>query len=79
LTNVLYALLMSTMHTACHANLIHLDHPSIFYGAQQFITVFTRAYHRPLAWARYIQSVHFHPLSSTSILMLTSYLCLGLQ
>jgi hypothetical protein len=41
-----------------------------------FVTVFTRALHRSLSWARSIQSVQPHNMSLRSILILSSYLCL---
>jgi hypothetical protein len=49
-----------------------------FYGTQRFITVFTRALHRSLSWARYIQSIAPHPISLRSILILSIHLRLGL-
>jgi hypothetical protein len=48
-----------------------------FYGTQGFITAFTSARHLPLAWARSIQSMPFHPTSYRSILILSSHLRLG--
>jgi hypothetical protein len=33
----------------------------IFYGTRRFITVFTRALHWSLSWARWIQSIPPHP------------------
>jgi hypothetical protein len=38
-----------------------------FYGTQRFITVFTRALHWSLFWARSIQSIPSHPVSLRSI------------
>jgi hypothetical protein len=52
---------------------------SAFYGTRVFITVFTRAHHWPLFWARWIQSTPFHPISLPSILMLSFHLRLGLR
>ena len=45
-----------------------------FYGTRRFITVFTRARHMSLSWARSIQSVPPHPTSRRSILILSSHL-----
>jgi hypothetical protein len=42
------------------------------------ITVFTRALHWPLSWARSIQSIPSHPISLRAILILFTYLRLGL-
>jgi hypothetical protein len=50
----------------------------VFYGAKSFITVFTRAYHWSLPWDRWIQSTTSHPISIIPILILSSYLRLGL-
>jgi len=49
-----------------------------FYKNQRFITMSTRACHFSLSWARCIKSTLFHPISLTSILILSSYLCLCL-
>jgi hypothetical protein len=49
-----------------------------FYGPRRFITVFKRALHRSLFWARSIQSIQFHPISLRSILILSANLRLGL-
>jgi hypothetical protein len=35
-----------------------------FYGTRTFITVFTRALHWSLSWARSIQSIPYHPIPS---------------
>ena len=51
---------------------------SAFYGTRRFITTFTSARHLPLAWASSIQSISPHPTSLSSILILSSYLRLGL-
>jgi hypothetical protein len=40
-----------------------------FYGTQRFITVFTRALHWSLSWARSIQFIPSHPTSLRSILI----------
>jgi hypothetical protein len=40
-----------------------------FYATQRFITVFTRAYHWSLSWARWIQSTPSHQISLRSILI----------
>jgi hypothetical protein len=47
------------------------------YGIQRFITMFTRALHWSLSWSRSIQSIPPHPISLRSILILSTYLCLG--
>jgi hypothetical protein len=49
-----------------------------FYGTLKFITMFTRALHRSLSYARSIQPIPPHPISLRSILILSSHLCLGL-
>ena len=49
-----------------------------FHGTPRFITAFTSARHLSLSWARSIQSIHPHPTYWRSILILYSYLCLGL-
>jgi hypothetical protein len=49
-----------------------------FYGTRWFITVFTRALHRSLFWARSIQSLPSDPISLRSILILSTHLLLGL-
>jgi hypothetical protein len=49
-----------------------------FYGTQRFITLFTRALHRSLSWARSIQSIPSHPISLRSSLILSTHLCLYL-
>jgi hypothetical protein len=49
-----------------------------FYGTRRFITVFTRALHWSLSWARSIQSIPPHPTSLRSILILSTHLRLGL-
>jgi hypothetical protein len=48
-----------------------------FYGTRRFITAFTTARHLSLSWASSIQSMH-HRTSWRYILILSSYLCLGL-
>jgi hypothetical protein len=45
-----------------------------YYGTRRFITVFTRALHWSLSWARSIQSIQSHSLSPRSILMLSTHL-----
>jgi hypothetical protein len=42
-----------------------------FYGNRRFVTVFTRARHWSLSWARCIQSTPSHPISLRFILMLS--------
>jgi hypothetical protein len=49
-----------------------------FYGTRRFITVFTRVLHWSLSWSRSIQSIPSHPTSLKSILILSTYLRLGL-
>jgi hypothetical protein len=49
-----------------------------FYGAQSFITMFTRTLHWSLCWARSIQSIPSHCISLKSILTLSTHLRLGL-
>ena len=49
-----------------------------FYGTRRFITAFTNAHHLSLSWASSIQSILPHPTSWRSILILFSYLRLGL-
>ena len=49
-----------------------------FYGARRFITTFTSIHQLSLSWASSIQSIPPHPTSWRSILILSSYLRLGL-
>jgi hypothetical protein len=49
-----------------------------FYETRWFITVFTRALHWSLSWARSIQSIPSHPFSLRSILILCTHLRLNL-
>jgi hypothetical protein len=49
-----------------------------FYGSWRFITVFTRALHWSLFWARWMQSIPPHHFSLRSVLMLCSHLRQGL-
>jgi hypothetical protein len=49
-----------------------------FYWTRRFITVFTRVLHWSLSWARSIQSTVTHPITLRSILILSTYLRLGL-
>jgi hypothetical protein len=49
-----------------------------FYGTRRFITVFTRALHWSLFWARSIQPLPLYPVSQRSILILSTHLRLGL-
>jgi len=44
-----------------------------FHGTWRFITVFTRAYHWSLFWARIMQSTPSHPISLRSIPVLSSH------
>jgi hypothetical protein len=50
-----------------------------FYGTRRFITVFTRALHWSLSWARSIESILSHSISLRSSLILSTYLRLGLH
>jgi hypothetical protein len=43
-----------------------------FYGTRRSITVFTKANHCSLSWARWVQSTIFHIISLTSIPILSS-------
>jgi len=47
-----------------------------FNGTRRFITTFTRIHHWSLSWARWIQSISSDPITLTSILILSSHLCL---
>ena len=49
-----------------------------FYGTRRFITAFTNVRHLSLSWVSSIQSLHPHPTSWKSILILSSHLHLGL-
>jgi len=49
-----------------------------FYGTRRLTITFTSAHHLSLSWTRSIQSMPLHPTSWRSILILSSYLCLGL-
>jgi hypothetical protein len=42
-----------------------------FYGTRRFITVFTRALHWSLSWARWIYFIPPHPISLRSVLILS--------
>ena len=48
------------------------------HGTRRFITAFTTVRHLSLSWARPIQSIYPHPTSWRSILILSTYLRLGL-
>jgi hypothetical protein len=50
----------------------------MFNGTRSFITVFTRALHWSLSWARSIQSISLHPINLRAILILSTHLRLGL-
>jgi hypothetical protein len=49
-----------------------------FYGPRRFVTVFTRALHWSLSWARSIQFIPSHPIYLRSILTLFTHLRYGL-
>ena len=49
-----------------------------FHGTRRFITALTSVRHLSLSWASPIQSIYPHPTSWRSILILSTYLCLGL-
>jgi len=49
-----------------------------FYGTWRFFTIFIRARHWSIIWAKYIQSTPCHPISLWSILILFFYLRLRL-
>jgi hypothetical protein len=49
-----------------------------FYGTRRFNIVFTRALHWSLSWAMSIQTTPSRPISLRSILILSTYLRLGL-
>jgi hypothetical protein len=44
-----------------------------FYGTRRFITMFTRALHLSLSWARSTQSIPSHPISLRCILILSTH------
>jgi hypothetical protein len=50
-----------------------------FNGTQKFSTMFTRALHWFLSWARWILSIPPHPISLRFSLILSSHLCVGLR
>ena len=49
-----------------------------FHGTRRFITALTSVRHLSLFWASPIQSIHPHPTSCRSILILSTHLRLGL-
>ena len=49
-----------------------------FHGNRRFITALTSVRHLSLSWASPIQSIHTHPTSWISILILSTHLRLGL-
>ena len=49
-----------------------------FHGTRRFIIALPSARHLSLSWASPIQSIHPHPTSWRSILILSTQLCLGL-
>ena len=52
---------------------------SAFHGTRKFITALTRVRQLSLSWASPIQSIHPHPTSWRSILILSTHLRLGLR
>jgi hypothetical protein len=56
-----------------------LDSFPAFHGTRRFNTEFTTALHLFLSWARPIQSTSPHPTSPRSILILSTFLRLGLH
>jgi len=52
---------------------------SASYGTRRFITVFTRARQWSLSWAIYIQITLSHPIFLRAILILSSYLRIGIS
>ena len=50
----------------------------VFHGTRKFITALTSVRHLSLSWASPIQSIYPHPTSWRSILILSTYLYLGL-
>jgi len=50
-----------------------------FYGTRRFITAFTNARQLSLSWASSIHSIHPHPTSWRSVLILSYHLRLGLS
>jgi hypothetical protein len=50
-----------------------LENFAMFYGARRLITVFARALHWSLFWARSIQSIPFHHTSLTKIHIIHAY------
>jgi hypothetical protein len=55
-----------------------LKNSPTFYGTWRFVTVFTKALHWSLSWARWIQSIPPHHISLRSVLILSSHLRLSL-
>ena len=49
----------------------------LYDNRRRFVTVFTTAHQLSQSWARRIQSTFSYPISLTSVLKLSSYLCLG--
>jgi hypothetical protein len=54
-----------------------LENFPAFYGTRRFITVFTRAFHWSLSWARSIQSIPSHPISLRSLKLFIQGICPG--
>jgi hypothetical protein len=72
---------LSPWEAVSHATHLLKNFPT-FYGIRRFITIFTRALHWSLSWARSIQSIPSHPISVRFILTLcgrmTRILVLGI-
>jgi hypothetical protein len=59
-----------------HRVFVPLRNSPKYCGTRRFITVFTRAFHWSLSWARSIQPIPSFLFFQRSILMLSSHLCL---
>jgi hypothetical protein len=74
-------LIINSMELRFHVKLPVVRLPknfSTFHGTWRFVTMFTRALHWSLAWARSIQSIPPHPIYLRSILVLCAHLHLDL-
>jgi hypothetical protein len=49
------------------------------HGTRRFITVFTKAYHQSMFWARWTQRTTSHTISLKSVSILSSHVLLGFQ